>query len=83
MGKNSYLKTHPLQAKYAARVGQPKKIFLHAEIDAIIKCEDIHLAHTIIVVRTLKNGTTGLAKPCRICAYAIKHDTPIKNIRHT
>ena len=37
LGKNSYHKTHPLQAHYAAVAGEPHKMFLHAEIDAIIQ----------------------------------------------
>ena len=41
MGNNSYIKTHPMQAKYANQVNEPHKVFLHAEIHAIIKCKDI------------------------------------------
>ena len=34
---NSYKKTHPLQAYFAEKVGLPDKVFLHAEIAAILK----------------------------------------------
>ena len=36
VGYNSYIKTHPLQAKLAYRCGQPEKVYLHAEIAAQI-----------------------------------------------
>jgi len=82
IGKNSYVKTHPLQARYANKVGLSKKVFLHAEIDAIIKCKDISKAFRILIVRTLANGATGCAKPCPICVEGIKQ-TPIKRIEHS
>jgi len=34
---NSYTKSHPLQNYFAKRSGQPHKIYLHAEIAAILK----------------------------------------------
>ncbi len=37
VGYNSYIKTHPLQAKLACRCGQPEKVYLHAEIAALVK----------------------------------------------
>lgn len=82
VGKNSYTKTHPLQFKHAKRVGLEKKIYLHAELDAIIKCKDLTKAHTIKVFRYFKNGKPANAKPCPICTDAIRF-TPIKNIEHT
>lgn len=39
IGQNSYVKTHPLQAKHAEKVGLPYKQFLHAEIHAITRCK--------------------------------------------
>lgn len=82
IGKNSYVKTHPLQARYAAKVGKPKSVFMHAEINAIIKCKDISKAYKISVFRMLRNGTYGNACPCSICQEAISH-TPIKILEHT
>lgn len=82
IGKNSYVKTHPLQAKYAAKVGLSRKVFLHAEIDAIIKCKDISKAHKIVVTRIMANGTYGNACPCPICVEGISQ-TPIKIVEHT
>lgn len=82
VGRNSYVKTHPLQAKAASAVGQPKRIYLHAEIDAITKVRDWSLAHKIVVVRRGATGTEMLAKPCPICEYVIKQ-TGIKKIEHT
>lgn len=82
IGKNSYIKTHPLQAKHAEAVGQPYKQTLHAEIHAIARCKDIEKAHRILVLRFNKDGSPALAKPCPICLSAIAM-TPIKVIEHS
>lgn len=82
IGQNSYVKTHPLQAKHAALVGEPYKQFLHAEIHAIVKCRDLSKAHKIFVTRWDRNGRPALAKPCKACMDAINH-AGIKVIEHT
>lgn len=81
IGKNSYVKSHPIQAKHARMVGQESKIYLHAEIDAIIRCKNIFKAHKIFVSRE-KNNKLCLAKPCPICMSAIEA-AGIKNIEWT
>ena len=82
IGKNSYAKTHRIMATYGSAVGHPEKQFLHAEVAAIIKCKAIDKAHKIFVSRVLSNGEHGLAKPCPVCAHAIKL-AGIKIIEHT
>lgn len=82
IGKNSYVKTHPLQAKFAKRTGHSHKVFLHAEIDAIIKCRDIDKAYRIFVSRVTPCGKMAIAKPCPVCQHAISL-TPIKKVEHT
>lgn len=82
VGKNNYLKTHPLQAKHANRVGEEHKIFLHAEIDAIAKCRNLDRAYKIFVMRVNSQGRYMLAAPCKICQDAIAA-TPIKIVEHT
>lgn len=82
IGKNSYIKTHPRQAYYAEKVGLPSKIFLHAEIHAIVKCKNIEKAHKIVVLRFDSTGNPVNAKPCPVCESAIK-ETGIKVIEHT
>lgn len=82
IGRNSYLKTHPLQASYARKVGEDKKIYLHAEVHAIIRCQDLSRAYKILITRFDKFGNPRLAKPCAICENAIK-DVGIKIIEHT
>ena len=72
VGKNSYVKTHTLQAKHAKKVGLPDKQFMHAEIHAISKCKDLSKAHRIVVTRYGKKGQPLLAKPCLICQSAIE-----------
>lgn len=83
IGKNDYKKSHPIQAKMAEECGEHHKIFLHAEIDAIIKCKKLDKAYRIFVSRVNSGGKYRLAKPCRICSHAIKEMTPIKIIEHT
>ena len=80
-GQNSYVKTHPLQARVAAEVGEPHKVFLHAEIAALIKC-DWKKAHRILVTRYGKDGRRLVAKPCRVCHQMISM-TKIKFVEHT
>lgn len=82
MGKNSYIKTHPMQAKHAKAVGLPHKQLLHAEIHAISRCRSLEKAYRIVVMRFNSDGTPALAKPCPICCKAISL-TPIKVIEHT
>lgn len=82
IGRNSYVKTHPLQVKYALKFGEVHKVFLHAEIHAITKCRNLDKAHKMVVIRYLRDGSTGPAKPCKICQAAIKQ-SGIKFIEHT
>lgn len=82
VGKNSYIKTHPKQAKHASKVGLPEKIFLHAEMDAIIRCRDLSRAHKIVVTRITRKGKYGNAKPCPVCASGIK-EAGIANVEWT
>ena len=77
---NSYVKTHPLQAKLAKKVGREYKTCLHAEVLAILRCgEHIDKAYSIEVFRFNNQGKARLAKPCPICMELIK-TTPIKKI---
>jgi tRNA(Arg) A34 adenosine deaminase TadA len=82
IGKNSYIKTHPLQAKYAEKAGEEYKVFLHAEIHAITRCKDMSLAHKIVVMRFTEDGKPAPAKPCKVCQRAIL-DFKIKYVEHT
>jgi tRNA(Arg) A34 adenosine deaminase TadA len=82
IGQNSYVKSHPVQAKHAKRVGREHNIYLHAEIAAITRCPDISRAHKIFVTRYDASGNPTLAKPCEICQSAIRATT-IKIIEHT
>lgn len=82
IGYNSYIKTHPWMKKLASKQGMPYKIYLHAEIDAILKCPDLSKAYRIQIIRLNKNGEPMPAKPCKICQSGIRA-TPIKVIEHT
>jgi len=82
VGQNSYIKTHPLQAAHAKRVGQKEKIYLHAEIHAIVRCRDLKKAHKIFISRWDQNGNPALARPCPVCRSAIE-SAGIKVVEHT
>lgn len=82
IGKNSYVKTHPLQARHAHRAGLADKLFIHAEVSAIVRCRDLSKAYKILVTRVGRNGDLLLAKPCPICQSAIR-ETGIKIIEHS
>lgn len=82
IGQNSYIKTHPLQARHAALAGHEKQIFLHAEIHAITRCKDLSKAHKISIFRYSQVGEPALATPCPICQSAI-NETNIKIVEHT
>jgi tRNA(Arg) A34 adenosine deaminase TadA len=70
---NKDFKSHPIQAKWAERVGLSEKIYLHAEISAMIKAQ--HEADRIIVVRLggWDGKTLRMAKPCPICDAYLRH----------
>jgi len=72
IGKNSYTKTHPFQALHAKKQNMPERIFLHAEVSAIVRCSDISKAHKMLIIRTNKEGRHMYAKPCNICMSAIE-----------
>jgi len=82
VGRNNYLKTHPLQAKHARLLGNEERKYLHAEIHAITLCRYLGRAHRISVTRHNSNGDPALAAPCPICASAIR-SAGIKIIEHT
>jgi len=71
VGQNSYIKTHPYQAKLAKKVGEINKIYLHAEVHAITRCRDLSKAHKIRIFRYDSKGNPMIAKPCNICSTAI------------
>ncbi len=84
IGVNSYIKTKPLQAKWAAKVHLPHKEFVHAEVDAIAKLPYQHRnkAYAIYIYRFDNQGRPALAKPCIICQTLIK-TIGIKHIYYT
>jgi len=68
---NSFTKTHPLQAYFASLLGMPKKIYLHAEVAALLRAGKTPV-HRIHIDRWGSAGQLLLAKPCPICMEAIK-----------
>ena len=70
VGFNSYEKTHPRQAKAAAKANQPGKIYLHAEIAALVKARGV--VYSLSVARITKDGSGALAEPCPVCRLAMR-----------
>jgi cytidine deaminase len=73
-------KSHPIQAKFAERVGLGEKIYLHAEIAALVKCKEE--VDTILVARVNPQGKLRMAKPCPICQLAL-NEAGISKIHYT
>ena len=73
-------KSHPLQAKFAKRVGLWQKIYLHSEIHALIKARED--ADTIVVARVNPQDKLRMAAPCPCCSLALE-EAGVKNIYYS
>ena len=71
IGMNDYKKSHPIQSYYAKLVGLSEKIYLHAEIQALLRAGDKKV-YKIVVERYDYQGKPVNAEPCPICKAAIK-----------
>lgn len=80
VGHNSYIKTHRLQAKYSKRAGKPDAIYIHAELDALIKARGE--VYRLRIIRYTKDGKPACAKPCAACRLALE-DWGVKIVEHT
>ena len=80
-GENSYSKTHPMQAEFAKKCGLDHKVFLHAEIAALVKVRQ-GKPYKITIERFNKKGSPLNAEPCPICKMAIAA-AGIKRIEYT
>ena len=76
VGKNSYSKTHPIQARHASRLGMADKVFTHAEISALTKCKNFKKSYRIVVTKVTRLGEVLPVKSCAICVDAIKTFAP-------
>ena len=79
VGRNSYVKTHPLQARYAKLAGRPLAVYLHAEIAALVRARG--RVHRLVVTRFTSEGKAVSAKPCSICQRAL-NDYGVKHVEH-
>ena len=61
---------------------EPHKIYLHAEIDAIVRCRCLDQAHKMLILRYDRAGKPRLAKPCKICQSAIR-EAGIDHVEYT
>jgi len=81
IGVNNYDKSHPTQYHFANKCNMPDRIYLHAEVCAIIKAKTKDI-HTIIVSHVNIAGKLLNAKPCVICRMAIAQ-AGIKNVYYS
>lgn len=80
---NMYLKSHPLQARYAKLVGLEEKIYPHSEILLLSKLVKLQQScYAVVIARAGRNGMPMNAAPCPICSYALE-EAGINNIFHT
>jgi deoxycytidylate deaminase len=77
---NSYMKTHPMMARYALNLDKQYKVYLHAEIAALVASN--RKATDIFVARMTRDRKFAYAKPCYICEMAIR-EAGIKRIYYT
>lgn len=81
VGVNSYVKSSPVMKHFAKLAGEPYKIYLHAEVQALLRARD-KIVHRITVERYDEEGNMRLAKPCPICTLAIK-EFGVKYVEYT
>jgi len=81
VGYNSYSKTHPEQARLARGVGQDERIYLHAEIAALLRCRA--KPDSLYIARVKRTGELGNAAPCPVCSAAINLINPKMKVIHS
>ena len=82
VGRNSYVKTHPLQARLAEKVGLTDSIYLHAEVSCLVKIRDPAKIRKFVVFRYDRHGRPRNARPCKICQQALQ-DFGVHNVSYT
>lgn len=80
IGENSLTKTHPMMAHYVNKTKSNHKIYLHAEISALVRA--YNKGYAMIVIRVNRQGTLAMSKPCPICEMAIK-EAEIKKVYYS
>ena len=71
VGENSYSKTSTVMSYFAEKVGLPKKIYLHAEVQSLLRCKD-KAPYRLTIERYDNEGQQALAAPCPVCREMIK-----------
>lgn len=83
VGRNSYVKTHPLQARAASMTGESEhKVYQHAELNALVKLKDWSKVAKMVISRHTKDGKPALAAPCKCCQWVLEQ-AGITNVEYT
>lgn len=77
IGENSPVKTHPRMRGYAIKAKEAHRMFLHAEVAALVSSP--RKVYSIVVIRVSPTGEMALARPCPVCMVAIK-EAKVKHI---
>ena len=80
IGRNSYVKTHPLQAKFSKKANKAEAVYLHAETAAMLKARS--KVYELRVFRYDRDGNPVLSKPCDACQLMLKA-FGVKKVIHT
>lgn len=75
------IKTHPVQAAFAKRMGQENRVHLHAEINALLRAKEV--PHKLFVARIGKRGQLLPGCPCPICQEYIKVNYQLLQLIHS
>lgn len=71
VGVNSYSKTSTVMSYFAEKVGTPCKVYIHAEVQSLLRCKD-RKPYRLTIERYDNEGNPALAKPCPVCSEAIR-----------
>ena len=70
-GINDYCKSHPVMKHFANSVDLHDKIYLNAEVLALLRAGS-RAVYRLSVERYTADGSVAMAKPCPVCQAAIK-----------
>lgn len=81
---SNMLRSHPIQCDYNFRREFPvERHNIHAEISALMKIRHREYKNLkIYVIRIRKDGTIGMARPCKACMEALR-DYGVKTVFYT
>lgn len=71
VGINSFCDSSRRQRDLARRTRNPERVYDHAEVRLLARLGSRHCT-SVWVLRLLRDGRSGLAKPCEVCQLALR-----------